>query len=168
MKTLTKPSAQSIIDLLLNYSGHGFVGLTTLTDARALKTGNPFGKILKKTKLTANIGFHYKNSLVNQAKREGKDTNFDIQPRRWGVRMENAPLVKHKGKHYLEYKAESVQSVEYFDEQGNSLSAEQVAPFLPKKRHSATQDKLDKKVILRDVDVENILSLRISKRVFLG
>ena len=168
MKTLSKPSAQSIIDLLLNYSGHGFVGLTTLTDARALKTGNPFGKILKKTKLTANIGFHYKNSLINQAKREGKDTNFDIQPRRWGVRMENAPLVKHKDKHYLEYKAENVQSVEYFDEQGNSLSAEQVAPFLPKKSHSSTQDKLDKKVILRDVDVENILSIRISKRVFLG
>jgi len=168
MKTFTKPSTQSIIDLLINYNGHSFVGLTTLTDARAKKTNNPYGKILKKTKLLANIGFHYKNSLNNQAKREGKEIDFDIKPRRWGVRLPNTPLVEHKGKHYLEYKAENVQSVEYYTEQGEELTKEQVQEFLPKKSTSSTQRELTKKIILRDVAIENILSLRISKKVFLG
>lgn len=168
MKTFTKPSTQSIIDLLINFNGHSFIGLTTLTDARAKKTGNPYGKILKKTKLLANIGFHYKNSLNNQAKREGKEIDFDIKPRRWGVRMENTPLVKHNDKYYLEYKAENVQSVEYYTEQGEELTKEQVQEFLPKKSTSSTQKELTKKIILRDVAIENILSLRISQKVFLG
>ena len=168
MKTFVKPSTQSIIDLLINFNGHSFIGLTTLTDARAKKTNNPYGKILKKTKLLANIGFHYKNSLNNQAKREGKEIDFDIKPRRWGVRMENTPLVKHKEKYYLEYKAENVQSVEYYTEQGEELTKEQVQEFLPKKSTSSTQRELTKKIILRDVAIENILSLRISKKVFLG
>jgi len=168
MKTFTKPSTQSIIDLLINFNGHSFIGLTTLTDARAKKTGNPYGKILKKTKLLANIGFHYKNSLNNQAKREGKEIDFDIKPRRWGVRMENTPLVKHNEKYYLEYKAENVQSVEYYTEQGEELTKEQVQEFLPKKSTSSTQKELTKKIILRDVAIENILSLRISQKVFLG
>ena len=159
---------QNILQALINYVGHSFVGLTMLTDARAKKTGNPYGKILKKTKLTANIGFHYKNSLANQAKREGKDVEFDIQPRRWGVRMENTPLVQHKGKYYLECKVEDVQSVEYFTEEGQALTKEQVEEFLPTKRHSSTQAPLDKKVILRDVAIENILSLRMGKQTFLG
>ena len=168
MITKTKPTTQSIIDLLINYNGHSFVGLTTLTDARAKKTGNPFGKILKKTRLLANIGFHYSNSLDNQAKREGKEIDFDIKPRRWGVRLPNTPLVEHKGKHYLEYKAEDVQSVEYFTEEGEQIEKSQIEEFLPKPRHSSTQDNLDKKIILRDVAIENIISLRISKKVYLG
>ena len=174
MKTFTKPSTQSIIDLLINFNGHSFIGLTTLTDARAKKTGNPYGKILKKTKLLANIGFHYKNSLNNQAKREGKEIDFDIKPRQWGVRMPNTPLVKlvnketGEEKFYLEYKAEKVQSVEYFTETGEPLTKEQVQEFLPKKSTSSTQRELTKKIILRDVKLENILSLRISKKVFLG
>jgi hypothetical protein len=168
MITKTKPTTQSIIDLLINYNGHSFVGLTTLTDARAKKTGNPFGKILKKTRLLANIGFHYANSLDNQAKREGKEIDFDIKPRRWGVRLPNTPLVEHKGKHYLEYKAENVQSVEYFTEEGEQIEKSQIEEFLPKTRHSSTQDNLDKKIILRDVAIENIISLRISKKVYLG
>ena len=168
MITKTKPNSQSIIDLLINYTGHSFIGLTTLTDARAKKTGNPFGKILKKTRLLANIGFHYANSLDNQAKREGKDIDFDIKPRRWGVRLPNTPLVEHKGKHYLEYKAESVQSVEYFTEEGEQIEKDLIKEFLPQPRHSSTQNDLDKKIILRDVAIENIISLRISKKVYLG
>jgi len=168
MITKTQPTTQSIIDLLINYNGHSFVGLTTLTDARAKKTGNPFGKILKKTRLLANIGFHYANSLNSQAKREGKEIDFDIKPRRWGVRLPNTPLVEHKGKHYLEYKAEDVQSVEYFTEEGEQIEKSEIEQFLPQKSASSTQKELDKKIILRDVAIENIISLRISKKVYLG
>jgi hypothetical protein len=160
-------NSQSIIDLLINYVGHSFIGLTTLTDARLKKTGNPYGKVLKKTVLLANIGFHYSNSLENQAKRENKNIDFQIQPRRWGIRLQNTPLVKHNEKHYLEYKAEKVQSVNYFLENGTPIEKSAIEAFLPKKRESSTQDELTKKVILRDVSVENIISLRIGGKVYI-
>ena len=111
----------------------------------------------------ANIGFHYSNSLDNQAKREGKNIDFQVQPRRWGKRLDNCALVEHKGKHYLECKVEKTFEVNYFLENGAPIEKSAIEEFLPKKRESSTQDELDKKVILRDIKLENILSMRIGQ-----
>jgi hypothetical protein len=155
----------SVLSFFLNYVGNSLIGLTILTDARAKKTNNPYitGKeiILKKTRLLANIGFHYSNSLESQAKREGKEIDFDIKPRRWGIRLPNCALVEHKGNHYLECKVEKTFEVNYFLMNGAPIEKSAIQEFLPKKKESATQDELDKKVILRDVKLENILSMRI-------
>ncbi len=151
-----------LLTFFLNYVGHSLIGLTILTDARLKKTGNPYGKVLKKTRLLANIGFHYSNSLNSQAKREGKEIEFDIQPRRWGIRLPNCALVEHKGNHYLECKVEKTFEVNYFLENGAPIEKSAIEAFLPKKRESSTQDELDKKVILRDVKLENILSMRLN------
>ena len=163
MKTLSK-TKESILSFFLNFAGHSLIGLTILTDARAKKTGNPYGKILKKTRLLANIGFHYSNSLDNQAKREGKEIDFQVQPRRWGKRLEACPLVEYKGNHYLEAKVEKTFEVNYFLENGAPIEKELVEPFLPKKKESSTQDELDKKIILRDIKLESILSMRIGEK----
>lgn len=145
----------------MNYKGHSLIGLTILTDARLLKRGNPYGKVLKKTRLLANIGFHYSNSLENQAKRENKNINFQVQPRRWGKRLDNCALVEYNGKHYLECKIEKTFEVNYFLENGEQIEKEKIQEFFPKRSESSTQEELDKKIILRDVQLENILSMRI-------
>ena len=159
-----KNSIQSIRDFFINFNGHSLIGLTILTDSRAKKTGNPYGKILKKTRLLANIGFHYANSLNSQALREGKKIDFDIKPRVWGERLANCPLVEHKGNYYLEAKVEKTFEVNYFLENGAPIEKELVEPFLPKKKESSTQDQLIKKVILRDIKLESILSMRIGDK----
>ena len=84
-------TTSSVLQFFLNYVGHSLIGLTILTDARVKKTNNPYIKdkeiILKKTRLLANVGFQYSNSLNSQAKREGKEIDFDVKPRRWGIRL---------------------------------------------------------------------------------
>jgi len=170
----SKPSIEALRDFLINYRGHSFVGLTTLTNAKAYKRNNPIGTILKLATLTANIGFHYKNSLKSQAKREGKDIDFQVQPRVWGVRMPHTPHVKLVNKEtgeeklYLEYKGEKVHSVQYFTEEGEELAYDDIKHLLPKKSHSSTQAPLEKKIILRDVALGNILRLTIGGKNFLG
>ena len=163
MKTLSK-TKESILSFFLNFAGHSLIGLTILTDARLLKRGNPYGKVLKKTRMLANIGFHYSNSLDNQAKREGKEIDFQVQPRRWGVRLPSCPLVEYQGNHYLEAKVEKTFEVNYFLENGAPIEKELIEPFFPKRAESSTQKELDKKVILRDIKLESILSMRIGEK----
>jgi hypothetical protein len=157
----TTYNTNKLLTFFLNYVGHSLIGLTILTDARLKKTGNPYGKVLKKTRLLANIGFHYSNSLENQAKRENKNIDFQVQPRRWGIRLPKSALVEHNGNHYLECKVEKTFEVNYFLENGAPIEKSAIEEFLPKKRESSTQEELTKKVILRDVKLENILSMRI-------
>ena len=165
MKTISK-TKDSILSFFLNFSGHSLIGLTILTDARLKKTGNPYGKVFKKTRLLANIGFHYFNSLNNQAKREEKEIDFSklIQPSKWGKRLDNCPLVEHKGNYYLECKVEKTYEVNYFLENGAPIEKSAIEEFLPKKKESSTQVGLLKKVILRDIKLSSILSMRIGEK----
>tara|TARA_Y100000310_G_scaffold148347_1_gene147588 strand:+ start:2219 stop:2752 length:534 start_codon:yes stop_codon:yes gene_type:complete len=156
-------------NILLNFKGYSFAGLQTLTDARAKKTDNPFKDkiVLKESQLLVNVGFHYSNSLVNQAKRENVSTEFDVQPRKWGIRLPNSPLVEHKGNLYLEAKVEKVYSTRFTDIDGNELDKQDVLPFLPKKRESATQDRLEKKIYLRDFKLASIKKFAFDGKIYL-
>jgi hypothetical protein len=157
-KPLQVISQLDLLGILQDFAGYSFAGLQTLTDARAKKTDNPFKDkiVLKESQLLVNVGFHYSNSLVNQAKRENVSTDFDVQPRKRGIRLPNSPLVEHKGNFYLEAKVEKVFQPRFTDVDGIELSKEDVLPFLPKKRESATQDKLVKKIYLRDFKLASI------------
>ena len=163
-KTIT---TDSVLKFFLNYKGHSFIGLTTLTDARLLKTGNPFGRVFKKARFLANIGFHYSNSLDNQAKREGKNIDFQVKPRQWGKRLPNSPLVVHTNKknetkYYLECKREETYEENYFLENGAPIEKSAIQDFFKKSYSSSTQSELDKKIILNDILLDNILSMRIN------
>ena len=164
-----KLSLIGLQDILLNFKGYSFAGLQTLTDARAKKTDNPFKDkiVLKESQLLVNVGFHYSNSLVNQAKRENVSTDFDVQPRKWGIRLPNSPLVEHKGNYYLEAKVENVFQTRFTDVDGNELDKQDVLPFLPKKRESTTQDRLEKKVYLRDFKLASIQKFAFDGKIYL-
>ena len=164
-----KLSLIGLQDILLNFKGYSFAGLQTLTDARAKKTDNPFKNkiVLKESQLLVNVGFHYSNSLVSQAKRENVSTDFDVQPRKWGIRLPNSPLVEHKGNYYLEAKVENVFQTRFTDVDGNELDKQDVLPFLPKKRESATQDRLEKKVYLRDFKLSSIQKFAFDGKIYL-
>ncbi len=161
-------SLQAMENLFLTFHGTSFAGLQTLTDARAKKTDNPFPEkiVLKESQLLVNVGFHYSNSLVNQAKRENVSTEFDVQPRKWGERIKGTSLVEHKGNYYLEAKVEKVFQTRYMDIDGNELDKQDVLPFLPKKRESATQDRLEKKIYLRDFKLASIRKFAFDGKLY--
>jgi len=153
MKQITKEQAAA---LLMQLKGNQYITLHTRTDARALKTGNPHKMIEKLAKTQVQSGFKYKNSLDNQAKREGVEA-LPVQERTWGERIENTPLVFYKGKFYLETKPEKVlEDVTYLAD-GKEVAKESIERFLPKKKKgTSTQANLKKKILVRDYAISSI------------
>ena len=166
---LQQISISELVELLKNFSGYSFAGLQTYTDARAKKTGNPFPEktIIKESQLLVNVGFHYSNSLVNQAKRENVSTDFNVQSRVWGERIIGTPLVEHKGNFYLEAKCEKVYFSRLVDIHGNEILREDALPFLPVRKESSTQDRLEKKIILRDFRLDSIKKFAFDGKIYL-
>jgi hypothetical protein len=169
MKIQSNPSlASRIRDALINYNGVGFARLLSFTDARLRKTNNPNPLVYKLTDAQVNLGFHYINSLNAQAKREGKQVEFQVQPRPWGQRIEGTSLVRHvvneEERLYLEAKVEKVFSTRYFTPEGLELTKDQVEPFLPKPKPSSTQAPLTKKIFLRDYRLDHILSIKFASQ----
>ena len=158
-------------DLLLGFSGISLAGMETLTNVGAKKTNNPFKDktILKQSRLLVNIGGRYANWLENQAKRENLDVEFIVKERKWGERIDGTSLVYYNvtDLFYLEVLVVKVFETIYTDVDGNILTKEEVAPFLPKKRESSTQAPLTKKVYLRDYKFESIRKFAFDGKVYL-
>jgi hypothetical protein len=163
--TITKAISRTALFLLAqSFNGVGFATIIAVTNPQQRKS--PFGTITKKSRMLVNWGnWSYSNALESQAKREGKEIDFEVQPRRWGTRLQNSPLVHHvnkqgEEKHYLEVKVENVFETEYFEkETGKPLTYHEVSWYLYEKKESATQDKLEKKIYLRDFSLDSIVSI---------
>jgi hypothetical protein len=147
-------------------SGTTIVSVDTITDPRMKKTNNPHLGTLKHQTLNGMVGFDYPNSNNNQLEREGKERDFKPQPRKWGVLRSNRLFVDHKDKTYLQLQITSSSSRRFMKD-GVEVNEEVIKPFLPKSYAPKTQDKLDKKIIVRDVEVSNIKSIRFKGTTYL-
>ena len=144
--------------------GVTFATLTTRTDARASKTGNPFATIYKTSRVNIAIGHDYENSVNLQRRREGAADGFKTQGRAWGEHAGGC-LVENKGKLYLRCKVEKAISRHYEDAEGKLLDPEAVRPFLPKPR-AAHQQGVEREIIERSYKLESILSFAIDGKVY--
>jgi hypothetical protein len=129
------------------------------TEPRMRKTGNPYyGDITKSCTVSGLIGFIYGNSVNNQLGREDKTMDFSPEPRKWGRR--DGCLVRHKGKVYLEIKAQS-SSTPVYRHGGEPIAYALVEPFIYKSGKPHTQAALDGEVVVRDVNICNIRAIRM-------
>jgi hypothetical protein len=157
MKTLTKTE---LIDLLSKVKGTTPISIETTTVPK-IKAGNPFTALKKVSKVAGLIGFIYGNSVNNQREREGVSTDFKPEERKWGQRILHSPLVKHKDKYYLELKVQGSSS-EYFDNE-TRVNSEDVKPFY---YSNSSRQGVNKEVILRDYDINNISRITINKNEY--
>lgn len=143
----------------------------TVTVPEMRKTNNPFyGRVVKVQDLSASVGsWSYSKAVNNRRQKEWQkallsDENtpqpaeFVPEARKWGQRVPNTPFVEHKGQLYVELSVHNCLRQVYLDDQGNPVSKELLEPYLPKKKEGERQE-LDNPVILRDVKVENIVSV---------
>lgn len=163
-------TTQDLHAMLDNKRGAFFVTIVASTDARLKKTGNPFKGVRKVARVNGLLNWIYANSVNNQRVRENTPTNdegeviqFIAEPRKWGERVRRAdgtisPFVQHKDSIYIELKVQRSLGYQYFDADGNELTAEQVAPFLPARSESSRQE-VENPVILRDYDLANIIGI---------
>lgn len=153
----------TLIGILSLNKGAQIVSLTTQTDAKLRKTGNPFAMpVTKRSIVNGIVGWNYENAVNRQRDREGNDTSFEAQPRKWGKRLPKLPFVTHNDEIYLELKVErTLAQPQYQDANGNPLTAEAVAPFLPEKRSNAEHQGVEREIILRDYKMTSILEIKV-------
>jgi len=143
MKTI---SQSQLLDLIKSTKGAAIVGILAETDAKARKTGNPFGKIFKTVRAVGFCGADYGNAVLNEGLREEKQIDFVPDSLPWGEWLVAGKVITHKGELYLRLQTTASQRsrqpakvLGYRAENGRFLSFEQVKPFLPEKRESEKQ-----------------------------
>lgn len=158
-------TSQELYNAIASIKGVTFASVVTLTDPDMNKTNNPFyGKVKKYSRASILIGnWSYENSVKKQATREGLDADdIEIQPRKWGNRIQGTSIVEHKGNFYLEAKIEKYIDVHYVDENGVTIDKELLKPFLRKHNDSGTQVDIEKKIQLRDIKFESIVEMKFN------
>jgi hypothetical protein len=181
MKQITVIDLQVILAQLRTAT---FATLTTITDAPMNKGNNPFyGRVKKQTTINVTLNFIYANSVNNQRIKESqfgeKKAQSDIREeiglaadvfvphaRKWGERIQGTTLVQHKGGVYVEYKANGKpQSVEYLLD-GNKVDKSEVALYLKEANSNKEHQGVEKEIILRDVNINNIKEIVLNKETY--
>jgi len=151
-------SLTSLAKVLRSVKGAKPVTITTKTDPGKSKAHK--GKCHKLSRVNGMVNWHYENSVNRQREREGLEQDFQVQPRKWGMRIAGTPLVEHKGNLYLEMKVEKVLDTSYMLADGTPCKREAVEQHLRPHR-SPTNQGVTKSVILRDYRLDSITTLKM-------
>lgn len=172
MKKLTY---SSLINYLANHKGVALVGLSTLTDAKARKTGNPFGTVYKQCRGVGLVGADYQAAVNREGSRQGVEANYQAESLPWGEWIVQNKVIGHKGQFYLrtqsspgQRRKSPVRVVAYRNSTGQFLPSEQVKPFLPEAKESAKQENagLEKTVWVRTYGFNSIRKIRVNGQTF--
>ena len=170
MKTINNSS--SLLALLSNLNGASFVNLTTITEPKMKKTGNPFAdcKVQKMTTQVMQFGYSYENAVNN---RTDKDIEFVAEPLKWGEWLIPNKVITHKGNLYARfYKVGNEKAKTIFLIDGFIASAEQteiIKSFLPAPSESNRQAEVsltDNQVKPRDFAFKSIVGLKVNGETY--
>lgn len=173
MKTINH---SQLLELVKNQSGAKPVGFTALTDAKARKTGNPFGLIYKQIRAVGFVGADYQKAVQREASRQnvnGESFQADSLP--WGEWLVPNKVISHKGSLYLrtqttpgQRKRQAARLLAYRGADGRFLSPDAVKPFLPPANDSAKQSAigLEGKVMVRTYAFASLQKVRINGRTY--
>lgn len=150
------------------------IGFTSLTDARARKTGNPYGQVRKLVKRQAFVGFDYETSVGNARARQGMGADvpaFESKAHSWGERIaDSCCLLRHPrtGELYLIVKVERECRPTYLTQQPSGVwspvDTALVAPFLPMDESDVTANRqgLDRPVVYRQYRLDSLVTLTMA------
>lgn len=154
MKTI---SQYQLVDRLRMINHATPITISALVDSRARKTNNPYGEILKLSKVNGMTGFDYENSVNRQLGREGKAKTFEASERSWGRRISPA-LVEKDNSFYIIIKIEKSFRPVFMARIEKLLKVipkEKIEAFLPVYRKPANQGT-EKEVIYRNYSLANL------------
>lgn len=157
MNQVVEVKRDELVKVLMSVKGPTPATITATTKVRMNKRNNPYlDKVLKTQNSNVFINFNYKNAINKRLQKEGKEANFEPQPRKWGVHVPGTPLVLHKNQYYLEagYLTKNQPKVSYTMD-GEEIEKAVFENYLPAKSPSKSQG-LDKEVVMRDFKIENI------------
>jgi hypothetical protein len=159
---IVKTTKDALVAMLANQVGSNIVTLTTKTDARLRKTGNPFGQVWKFSKVNCFIGVGYESCVNRQLDREDKEPDFVADKPQWGDYIPGTCLIEYNGKEYLPVLCKTVVGkIEFKDNDGNVLTKDQIAEFMPK-RSTETRQGTDKPIEWRKYKIDSILGVTMN------
>lgn len=169
MTTQKQPKKITLVELqvlLAQVRTSTFATITTVTEPKMNKKGNPFyGRTKKRATSNVTLNFNYANSVNNQ---RNKEADLDKEPeifvphaRKWGERIDGTCLVQHKGEVYAEMKFNGKPSnIEYFVD-GQLTEKKELALWLTEPKSNAEHQGVEKEIILRDVKLSNIAEIKL-------
>jgi len=150
---------------MADVSGASFVGLDTVTSPTLLKgKKNPMhGRIQKHMTGASVMVFQnkhtngYENMRNRRLEEAGFPTTFNVGERAWGERVENLPIVMHKGKEYLEVIVLKAGEVHYTHD-GQPIAKEDIIGLKPAQKASKEGVR---EVMIRTFKADSIKTIRI-------
>lgn len=118
------------------------------------------------------LNFIYENSVIAQMEREGIDPeSFEGKERTNGlVFYPNSKCLMHnqdKTKDYLWYKLEKSLETRYFLGE-KEIAKEDLVDVLYVPKSSSTQELLEKKIIVNNLKLENLLAIKANGQIYLN
>jgi hypothetical protein len=165
---------RDILSVLGTVRGATPITFTAKTDARAKKTGNPFALPIRKTsRVNGMINFQYDAGVIRRLEKEGKPLTAFERGESWHELVKDSegrltPFCRHKstGDLYVRFMLiRRLGEPEFEDGEGNPLTAEQAAPFLPK-ANEYTNQGLDNPLVFLVYKLDSIRSITVSGETF--
>ena len=173
---MNKLTHSQFVATLAGIAGVAIVGFEALTDARARKTNNPHGKILKQSRVVGFVGANYASAVQREGDRQGVDaTDFKARSLPHGEWLVPGKVIVHNGKYFLRTQSTPGQRdrqpsriLAYRNEAGQYLSPESVRPFLPVRSASRKQEDagLEGQVRVQNYGFDSIRKVRIAGKTF--
>ncbi len=163
IQTTQRITKGRLAKILLSITGAMPATILVETEVKMNKTNNPyFGEVTKLMEANVFINFNYQNSVNRARVKEGKAADFVAQPRKWGQKVPNTPLILHNGAYYLEARfLGSNRTKTAVFHKGRLLDPAKISSFVAVKSESKTQD-LEKEVVMRDFKLENIKEITLN------
>lgn len=169
---MNKLTLQQLQSMLAEIKGARIVTLVTTTVPDMRVKNNPYhGNLVKISKINGIVNWNYSNAINRQRLREEKTPDFVPQPRKWGTRLIGLPFVSHvkkDGSHelYLEFKVERPLGHVYRTIEPDVLVDSKLVESFLNKKSSASEQGLEKEVILRDYNVKTITQITIDGETY--
>ncbi len=145
----------------------------TRTDARAKKTGNPFGVITKTNVVNGTVNFRYDAGVLRRLEKEGKSPEDFERGESWHEAVTDSsgrltPFCRHKqnGDLYIRFMHnQTIGEPRYFAEDGHEITKEECQAWLPKPSAYANQG-LEKPLVFLTYKLASIEAVTLNGERF--
>lgn len=184
MEIINFKNSIEFVNLVKDFKGYGQISIDVTTKPKLTKKSRkdktPFNKLFKgnvvcKSKKFASIGYEYEKSVNNRLEKEEKEQIFESQSLPWGEWVEGSKIIiTHNDKYYLRISYLNANSKlninEYQYENGEKLNEEErerLQEFLPVKKESNKKQGLENEIIINNMDINNIDSIRWDNKKYI-
>lgn len=157
-----------LIALLSGLRGAKLFSITAETDARLKKTGNPYGKVTKISRVNVLVNFHYDAGVLRRLEKEGKSPESFKKGESWHVPVltedgKLTPFCQHPntGELYLRVCVQGYGDTIYLSEAGERLTYADVEPWLPKREGAYGNQGLDAPLEFKVYKLSGIVEIGI-------